>query len=1254
MKIKKSLIFRIFIAFALLLRMVLPATLNAGLDSWTSNGPAGGPINSTTVDPNLANPYLYAGTDTGVYSISLNGGGWTRLTTDNLPTSQIQLVYFCQTCTLPLYALTSTQQLYNYDSSASTWLPASPDLTPPPGANFTSLYIDIATGIGFAGSPNGLYWINPPTTPNWTLLTASPLNISSLSMDEINKILFIATSDSGIYTLDTNVQPFDYKGPSLNGVDDHLTSVTFNSFDQRVYTSSATGLVFSSDAIPGSLVWNPVVSTGLLSNNVHSLSVLLNRLYAATDLGLAYTNTITQPGWSPIIKNIATNFTTDTSGNLYVGTRSNVNGNTYVKDTNTPASNWLPVGNPNVFQDSLDILFDNQNNYLYSASHPFLFEEQGLLHGFDFGTSSWDKKDDFLPDFGKLLAQNDHNLYVAAESVGVYQVDTTNISAFTHVLLPTATDNPNPGLSDITSFRFYDLVSDPLNKRVYLGTSNGTYAYDMDGSIPYWQLIGSDFTKAYTSLSLDISHNFLFSTVPNETVYGLNLTLPLSPWFPVGTPSLSGINPTVVYYNPFSATLFTAVHPGASLSNQVFAANLSLASPGATQWIQIDAAFPMLDQLPNEDVLALARDGSGIIYAGMSGSGVYELQTCGNNIAQPGEQCDGTDIPTSCVALGYPGGGIISCDPNCTLDLRLCAQNACGNGVLDNQDGNEQCDISAPGGTAACQGANNKCIPPDPNNPQQCTCQPSCGDGVTDGALGEQCDDGNQINNDGCTNTCQNAACGDGIVGNTPGEQCDDGNTDNTDACLNTCQAAICGDGVAQVGVEECDNGTNPVFGNGGTQSDCDVNCQYTCGNGVVDPNEECDPNDAASVATCTASGGTCVSGPSTDENACKCVPLPVCGNGAVEAGEQCDDGNTVNNDACTNTCTNAACGDTIVGPGETCDDGNTNNGDGCSATCQTEGGSNPVCGNGAVEAGEQCDDGNTISADGCSNLCVIEFCGDGLPGPAELCDDGNQNDFDSCTNGCVPPTPSCGNAILESGEDCDVGTGNGTDTCPITNPGTSCAPLGVAEECHCVPNTPVCGNGSVEAGEQCDDGNIIAGDGCSVTCQTEGSSNPVCGNGTQEIGETCDDGNQVNGDGCSSLCTFEGTNPNAVCGNGTQEQGEACDDGNTIVGDGCSDVCTLETDSNQNPICGNGSIETGESCDDGNTIPNDGCSATCQTETPSPATNSDTSLLLEGSGLHCNVVMTDVVSSAGMGMQAGMLLTSMAGLALLRRRRSR
>lgn len=54
----------------------------------------------------------------------------------------------------------------------------------------------------------------------------------------------------------------------------------------------------------------------------------------------------------------------------------------------------------------------------------------------------------------------------------------------------------------------------------------------------------------------------------------------------------------------------------------------------------------------------------------------------------------------------------------------------------------------------------------------------------------EECDDGNNINDDGCSNECKNAVCGDSIIQTIApyNEQCDDGNTTDGDGCSSSCQ----------------------------------------------------------------------------------------------------------------------------------------------------------------------------------------------------------------------------------------------------------------------------------------------------------------------------------------------------------------------------------------------------------------------------------------------------------------------------------
>jgi cysteine-rich repeat protein len=68
-----------------------------------------------------------------------------------------------------------------------------------------------------------------------------------------------------------------------------------------------------------------------------------------------------------------------------------------------------------------------------------------------------------------------------------------------------------------------------------------------------------------------------------------------------------------------------------------------------------------------------------------------------------------------------------------------------------------------------------------------------------------------------------------------------------------------------------------------------------------------------------------------------------------------------------TTTTLAATCGNGMTDAGEECDDGNTNTGDGCNACV--------ICGNNNITAPETCDDGNTAADDNCPEDCQIGAC---------------------------------------------------------------------------------------------------------------------------------------------------------------------------------------------------------------------------------------------------------------------------------------
>ncbi len=254
-------------------------------------------------------------------------------------------------------------------------------------------------------------------------------------------------------------------------------------------------------------------------------------------------------------------------------------------------------------------------------------------------------------------------------------------------------------------------------------------------------------------------------------------------------------------------------------------------------------------------------------------------------------------------------------------------------------------------------------------------------------------------------------------------------------------------------------------------------------------------------------------------------------------------------------------------------------------------------------------------------------------------------------TNGapgiCVPAN-ACGNGVLEAGEGCDTGVGNGTPgnkcaaDCKITNgnPCNATAP-GATGNASCesglcntsggapgvCASTNTCGNGVLETGEGCDDGanngmnadpcdatcKIVDGQPCNATapgamgnascesgiCDTQGTTAPgvcaspnTCGNGVLEAGEGCDHGanNGKSGDSCDATCKIVNNQPcNATAPGATGNA--SCESGLCNTSGGAPGTCVATN------TCGNGVLEAGEGCDDGanNGKPSDKCDSKCK-----------------------------------------------------------
>jgi cysteine-rich repeat protein len=240
-------------------------------------------------------------------------------------------------------------------------------------------------------------------------------------------------------------------------------------------------------------------------------------------------------------------------------------------------------------------------------------------------------------------------------------------------------------------------------------------------------------------------------------------------------------------------------------------------------------------------------------------------------------------------------------------------------------------------------------------------------------------------------------------------------------------------------------------------------------------------------------------------------VPV-TCGDGIVDDDEECDDGNADNTDECLDTCLDASCGDGFVWDGEEdCDDGNTTSGDGCSALCNTE---LVTCGDGVVDDGEDCDDGNDDNTDACLDDCSAASCGDGFVwGGEEDCDgDATQPCDTSCGStgrqdcgvdcawgACTPPVEECNGVD----DDCDGAIDNGlpclpgdavacTTTCGSTGSGVCTASCAIPAPADCTPPAEEC-NGVDDDCDGAADEDFGCVQGATVSCTTScGTVNPA------------------------------------------------------------------------------------------------------------------------------------------------------------------
>jgi cysteine-rich repeat protein len=284
------------------------------------------------------------------------------------------------------------------------------------------------------------------------------------------------------------------------------------------------------------------------------------------------------------------------------------------------------------------------------------------------------------------------------------------------------------------------------------------------------------------------------------------------------------------------------------------------------------------------------------------------------------------------------------------------------------------------------------------------------------------------------------------------------------------------------------------------------------------------------------------------------------------------------------------------------------------------------VCGNGIVEGGEECD-----GTPGCSSICTLSVCGNGRLDAGEECDDSTaccqsckvpagcerepNDDSAHATGPLVLPVKLLGTLAPTTPADVDfysfslnatadvrVTTGEvpgcfGLPGEVVTISGAGFGPLSAQADkvgCLTLRATLPAGRYTVEVA----DADVASAD---KFYEVDVSFDSTCGDGQVTGTETCDD--------TTPACLASACGHTAKCGDGIISGTETCDDGNLVGGDGCEADCTPTV----GPYCGNGHTDGGEQCDDGNRIDGDCCSSHCLIEPGCEVEPNDTAAQANG-----------------------------------------
>ena len=295
-----------------------------------------------------------------------------------------------------------------------------------------------------------------------------------------------------------------------------------------------------------------------------------------------------------------------------------------------------------------------------------------------------------------------------------------------------------------------------------------------------------------------------------------------------------------------------------------------------------------------------------------------------------------------------------------------------------------------------------------------------------------------------------------------------------------------------------------------------------------------------------------------------------VCGNGVIDPGEQCDDGNNDNGDSCSNSCRGIICGNGIIDAAEECDDGNRISNDGCNRYCERE-----ICPRFHFTYSQTVENIVALGPAYCPQFVpATDVASTVNSTTAQFCWNSGWNAFSMSIDckahvpvveaysgyGCALSQPAL-TQILKNCTDQGLLCLDWLFAEPASSPFCGTA-VQVGLDFTCSTYCPVCGDGIKEGSEQCDDGTVFptgnaTEDEC-VQCNLICTCHPdprapcsgFCSGGTQN-GAYCDPRSTGSPCGAGGTCF-----PNNCCGDGIQQRLEQCDPNTDPLNASASSTC--------------------------------------------------------------------------------------------------